>query len=111
MSEVGQLLKETRERHGLSQRRLARRAGTTQAVVSRIEQGAASPSVDTLERLLGAMGWEIDLRLRRSRWQDHDPEALREWGSRTPQQRLNGIEQTIGDVSALHATARRTRSA
>jgi transcriptional regulator with XRE-family HTH domain len=111
MEQIGQLLKETRERHGLSQRRLARRAGTTQAVVSRIEQGRASPSVDTLERLLGAMGWELDLRLRRSQWQDHDPEALREWGGRTPQQRLDGVEQTIRDVSELRAQARPARPA
>jgi len=111
MEHVGRLLKETRERHGLSQRRLARRAGTTQAVVSRIEQGRASPSVDTLERLLAAMGWELDLGLRRSRWQDHDPQALREWGTRTPQQRVDGIEQTIGGVAELHAQARRGRTA
>ncbi len=100
------LLREARERHGLSQRRLARRAGTTQAVVSRIERGLASPSVETLDRLLGAMGWELDVRLRRSRWQDHDAEALREWGTLTPQQRLDGVEQTILDAGQLHAAAR-----
>jgi transcriptional regulator with XRE-family HTH domain len=110
MELTGDLVRRTRERQGLSQRRLARRAGTTQAVVSRIERGLASPTVDTLERLLGAMGWELDMRLRRSRWQDHDPDALRAWGMLTPQQRLDGIEATIGVVGELHAPSRDARS-
>jgi transcriptional regulator with XRE-family HTH domain len=104
-----ELLRQTRERHGLSQRRLAHRAGTTQAVVSRIERGVASPSVETLDRLLGAMGWELHVQAGRSRWQDHDAEALREWGALTPQQRLEGIEATIGEVAELHVSARTAR--
>jgi transcriptional regulator with XRE-family HTH domain len=108
----GPLLRDMRRRHGLSQSRLARRARTTQAVVSRIERGEASPTLDTLRRLLAAMGWELDLELRRSPWQDHDPDALREFGTRTPDQRLAGIEQTLRDVSPLHgAAARKRRSA
>jgi transcriptional regulator with XRE-family HTH domain len=103
---TGDLLRQTRERHGLSQRRLARRAGTTQAVISRIERGLASPSTDTVQRLLAAMGWELDMRVRRSRWQDHDPAALREFGARDPQRRLDGIEHAIRAVSDLQGAAR-----
>jgi transcriptional regulator with XRE-family HTH domain len=55
----GELLRETRRRHGLDQRTLARRAGTTQAQVSRIERGEISPGVDTLARLFTAMGERI----------------------------------------------------
>lgn len=102
----GALVRETRERHGLSQSRLARRAGTTQAVVSRVERGVASPSLDTIRGLLAAMGWEIDVELRRSRWQDHDPDALRAFGARGPEERLAGIERTIHDVGTLHGAAR-----
>ena len=106
----GSLLRELRRRHGLSQGRLARRAHTTQAVVSRIEREEASPTLDTLRRLLAAMGWELDVELRRSRWQDHDPRALREFGARTPDQRLAGVERASRDASALHgAGARKTR--
>jgi transcriptional regulator with XRE-family HTH domain len=105
----GDVIRETRERHGLSQRRLALRAGTTQAVVSRIERGIASPTLETLRRLLAAMGWELDVGLRRSRWQDHDPEALRAFGAQDPPTRLAGIDRTIGDVAALHGAARRAR--
>ena len=55
------LLKAARARHGLDQRTLARRAGTTQAQVSRIERGAISPSVSTLQRLMEAMGERLEV--------------------------------------------------
>ncbi|MDA8395617.1 MAG: helix-turn-helix transcriptional regulator, partial [Candidatus Dormibacteraeota bacterium] len=48
------MLRTTRERAGLSQRQLARRAGTSQAAVSCYERGTVSPSVRTLARLLAA---------------------------------------------------------
>jgi transcriptional regulator with XRE-family HTH domain len=51
-----ELLKAAREAAGLSQRELAQRAGTSQAMVARIEGGRQSPSVATLERLVRACG-------------------------------------------------------
>lgn len=60
---VGELLRDARRRHGLGQRALARRAGTSQRHVSRIERGEVSPSVDTLARLLEVMGERLDLRV------------------------------------------------
>jgi len=61
MLAAGEVLREARRRHGIDQRSLARRAGTTQAQVSRIERGAISPSVATLERLMQAMGERLEL--------------------------------------------------
>jgi transcriptional regulator with XRE-family HTH domain len=55
-NDAGTLLVAARRRHGISQATLARRAGTTQKQVSRIERGEVSPSVATLERLLAAVG-------------------------------------------------------
>lgn len=57
----GQLLRETRERHGLSQVQLATRAGTRQSAISRIEADKVSPSVDTLRELLRVMGEDLVL--------------------------------------------------
>jgi transcriptional regulator with XRE-family HTH domain len=45
----------------VSQRDLAEAAGTSQSVVGRIEAGLASPSVDTLARLVHAAGFELKL--------------------------------------------------
>jgi transcriptional regulator with XRE-family HTH domain len=56
---AGQLLKEARKRHGVSQSRLARRAGTTQSVISRIERDGVSPTVDTLRELLYLLGEDL----------------------------------------------------
>jgi transcriptional regulator with XRE-family HTH domain len=52
----GSLVRETRKRHGLDQSELARRAGTEQPAISRIERNVVSPSLDTLNRLFEAMG-------------------------------------------------------
>lgn len=50
------LLRRARRRARLSQRALAEAAGVPQSTVARIELGALSPRVDTLERILRAAG-------------------------------------------------------
>jgi transcriptional regulator with XRE-family HTH domain len=57
----GQLLREARRRHGLTQRQLAARARTSQAAVSRVERDLVSPSVATLASWLDLMGEELKL--------------------------------------------------
>src|SRR5574337_1246872 len=56
---AGELLHDTRKRHGLTQRQLAMRARTSQAAISRIERGLVSPSVDTLAELLWLMNEQL----------------------------------------------------
>ena len=58
------VLLDARKRAGLSQRALARRAGTAQSVVARIELGDTSPTTETLQRLLDAAGFELSVSLR-----------------------------------------------
>lgn len=55
------LLREARQKAGLSQRQLGKRAGVTQASIARIEEGKTSPRLETLERLLAACGFELEL--------------------------------------------------
>lgn len=57
----GELLKDARRRHGVSQKRLAIRAGTTQSAISRIERDRVSPSVETLRELLSLLGEDLTL--------------------------------------------------
>jgi predicted nucleotidyltransferase/DNA-binding XRE family transcriptional regulator len=52
--DVAGLLRNARSSAGLTQASLARRAGTSQAAVARYETGAATPTMSTLERLVGA---------------------------------------------------------
>lgn len=84
---AGELIRRTRERQEISQRSLALRAGTDQAAVSRIERGEVSPSVDTVERLLAAMGERLRLESE-SAERHYDPVHLRATLARTPAERL-----------------------
>jgi len=52
---VGDRLRLVRERSGLSQRELARRASVTNGTLSNIEQGKVSPSIASLEKILRAI--------------------------------------------------------
>jgi transcriptional regulator with XRE-family HTH domain len=72
-----ELIREQRLRHGLSQRRLAVRAGAGQAWISRVEQGKVSPSIESLERLLLVMGETLDLQVGRS-LEDEEDQIWRE---------------------------------
>lgn len=57
----GELIRTTRERHGLSQERLARRVGTRQSAISRFERNDHSPKIETLNLLMQAMGDRLEL--------------------------------------------------
>jgi uncharacterized protein len=59
--DTAELLLEARRSAGLTQAELARRAGTSQAMVARYETGVASPTVRTLRRLLRAAGHDLEL--------------------------------------------------
>jgi len=52
-----------RKRAGLTQAELARRAGTSQPVISAYEHGRRDPGVETLRRLVRAAGAELELGL------------------------------------------------
>ncbi|HVE93693.1 MAG TPA: helix-turn-helix transcriptional regulator [Acidimicrobiales bacterium] len=57
--DAASLLREARIARGLTQRELAALAGLPQPAIARIESGASSPRVDTLDRLLAACGRSI----------------------------------------------------
>jgi transcriptional regulator with XRE-family HTH domain len=62
--DVAQTLRHARQRAGLTQSRLARRAGTSQATLSAYERGRKHPSVETLSRLLDAAGARLNVEAR-----------------------------------------------
>jgi transcriptional regulator with XRE-family HTH domain len=59
--EPAALLRAVRRRRGLSQAELARRAGTSQPVVSAYEHGRRDPTYSTLRRLVEASGERLEL--------------------------------------------------
>jgi len=83
----GELIRATRKRYGLSQQSLARRVGTRQSAVSRLERGEVSPTIETLNLMLNAMGEQLEIRgvpLQR----DYDPLHRKAQAERSPEERL-----------------------
>lgn len=78
---AGNLIKLARYGAGLSQRELARRAGTSQATLSAYETGRKSPSFETLVRVIRAAGQ--DLRVHLAPLDDHD-EWIRSYEAALP---------------------------
>ncbi len=111
MQSPGDLVRARRDAHGLSQRQLALRAGTTQAAISRIERGETSPTFTTLASLLAALGEEPTLGARRME-SDHDEAHLAANLARAPGERLElaiSWNQLAGEVAVAGSKARRTR--
>src|SRR5665213_2326269 len=63
-AEVGQRIHDAREAAGLSQRELARRMGTSQAAIDRLESGGVGATITTLQRVATALGLEVNVELR-----------------------------------------------
>ncbi len=59
----GDLIREARLRGGLTQYELSERTGRDRAVIARWEQGAVSPSIETVVELVRACGFDLPLEL------------------------------------------------
>ena len=57
--ELGEQLRALREGQHLSQAELARRMGSTQPAIARLEAGRVAPSLNTLDRAAAALGVEL----------------------------------------------------
>ena len=60
---IGPVVERLRSEAGLTQSELARRVGTTQAAISKIETGRTVPGLELLDRLATALGRSITLTL------------------------------------------------
>jgi transcriptional regulator with XRE-family HTH domain len=108
----GATLRERRLTNGLTQTQLALRAGSTQAAISRIENGELSPTFDTFARLLAAMGEEAGLVVRRAA-ADYDSARLASLRGRPPAERLAlaiSWNRLAGEFARAGSRARRRRS-
>jgi transcriptional regulator with XRE-family HTH domain len=58
---------------GLTQAEVAKRVGTTQSAIARLESGAGkhSPSIATLQRYARALGFRLEIKLVRPRGNGH----------------------------------------
>jgi transcriptional regulator with XRE-family HTH domain len=95
------VIREARLRSGLSQRAVARRAGTSQAAISRIERGIEQPTFERLEQILAGLGWRPELELKPLAEHDAEPRRLYLEATRSASERLeDGLSWTkfLGDL-------------
>ena len=98
------ILRTARNRAGMSQRKLARRARTAQSVIARIELGETSPSWATLDKILRAAGFRLAPHIERiPRVDPSELEDIPRILRLTPEERLREVAQ----VSRFIAAARR----
>ena len=83
---AARLLRQARRRVGMSQRDLARVTGMPQPAIARIERGAVTPGIDTLERLLAGVGMTLEVVPRPGIGVDRT--LVREALRKTPEERI-----------------------
>jgi transcriptional regulator with XRE-family HTH domain len=105
----GRLLRAARLRNGISQASLARRAGTTQSAISRIEGDRVSPTVETLRGLLHLIGEDLVL-ASEERDSGIDRSLIRERMRMSPAERLE-YGRAFADQALEVARGSRTRAA
>jgi transcriptional regulator with XRE-family HTH domain len=93
---------------GLTQAELARRLGTTQPVVARLESTAANPTVGTLDRALHATGHRLALAAECHR-PSVDESLIRKHLELTPAQRLRVLEQMVDEGRRFALAGARAR--
>src|SRR5215217_823502 len=60
---IGAILRQAREKAGLTQEEVAKRLETKKSAISRIENSAGSIRFSTLERYARALGWQLSLEI------------------------------------------------
>ena len=85
------LLREARERAGLTQAALAARVGTTQSAIARIENGS-EPTLARLEVLLAACGVAVQVHLARFTEPPADEPRAEPWAPTEPVRRLSDAD-------------------
>lgn len=106
MDSLDKLVRDARLAAGLSQRALAQRAGTSQPAIARYERGVATPSWETLQRLLAGCGQRLQLRAEVVP-DAHDIELATQLLELTPLERLRALPR-YSRLRALALASERT---
>jgi transcriptional regulator with XRE-family HTH domain len=102
---ASEVLRYARSKASLSQRELGARAGVTQASIARIEQGRISPRFETLDRLLDACGFELEVVPRRGVGIDRT--GIRDLLQLSPQARAEVATAEARNLDRIRPTRRR----
>ena len=100
----GTLVREARERAGLTQAQLAERMGTTQSAVARLEGPGSNPRVENLERAQLAAGHHLELKAEPAP-QPLDERLIQANLQLAPTQRLRAMEDHQREIRRLRRKA------
>jgi transcriptional regulator with XRE-family HTH domain len=92
MDSPASVIRRARLGAGLSQRALARRAKTSQSAIARYENGRATPSWETLQRIVGACGRRVTIASELIP-DPHDVELAEQLLKLTPTERLRSLRR------------------
>jgi transcriptional regulator with XRE-family HTH domain len=81
MASTADLVRVARRTAGFTQRELATHAGTSAAAINRYERNRTIPDLRTLQRVLAACGFELELGMTR-RTADGEPDVARDQAER-----------------------------
>jgi transcriptional regulator with XRE-family HTH domain len=104
--EAASLIRQSRQRAGLTQAELARRLRTTQSAVARLESERSSPRLATLERALLATGHELSLWSTKRR-PSVDETLIARQLRLTPAERLRAFQTAYAQTRLIAGAARR----
>jgi transcriptional regulator with XRE-family HTH domain len=104
---AARMLIQARRRAGLTQREVARRAGVPQPAVARIERGRVSPTLPTLDRLLRATGYVVEVAPLEGVGVDRT--LIRAALSRTAEERVRSARDAGRQLLAFRAASRAAR--
>jgi transcriptional regulator with XRE-family HTH domain len=104
MTPPSTLVREARLNAGLTQAALAARLGATQAAVARLERPGANPTVETLDRVMKAMGHRLELSARPNK-SEVDEAQIVERLKLTPAERLRAFEKSYARTRELVSKA------
>lgn len=105
---VGTFIRSFRLSAGLTQAQLARRMGTTQSAIARLEGRAANPTVSHLERALRAAGQRLELRSVAAE-PSVDETLLRRNIALPPSERIRQFEAAYGSAREIARAGARSR--
>ena len=88
------VIREARQRAGMSLRELARRAGTSHSAIAAYEAGRRSPTTATLDRIVRAAGFKLDATISRRIYGDNDDRGVE----------LEAVLALAGEFPVRHST-------
>ncbi len=105
---AARLIRETRRRAGVTQVQLAKRLGTTQPAVAKLERDDSNPKLNTVVEALAALGHELRLEAV-PRAANVDESLVRRQLELTPAQRLRQLEAMHRQARVLATAGARAR--